>query len=212
LGYQLKYKLLNAADYGVPQIRERVIIIGIKDINNFEFSNIKLPHLSLSDALSDLPSIKSGESSTTYKSKPLNEYQKYIRNGTNTLTEHKASTHNKELQLIMDTLKDGEDKYSLPEEIRPQKGFGNTYAKLWWDKPSVTITRNFACPSSSRCIHPRDSRALTIREGARLQSFPDTYLFYGSDTMKRLEIGNAVPPLLSKSLAIQLLNYLNKNP
>ena len=93
----------------------------------------------------------------------------------------------------------------LPEEIRPKSGYGNTYAKLWWDRPSTTVTRNFACPSSSRCIHPRDSRAMSIREGARLQSFPDSYRFYGSDTMKRLEIGNAVPPLLSVALAEKVL-------
>ena len=65
------------------------------------------------------------------------------------------------------------------------------------------------CPSSSRCIHPRDSRALTIREGARLQSFPDNYQFYGSDCLKRLEIGNAVPPLLSEALAEQMLKALD---
>lgn len=67
--------------------------------------------------------------------------------------------------------------------------------------PSTTITRNFACPSSSRCTHSRDSRAMTIREGARLQSFPDDYLFYVSNSMKRLEIGNIVPPLLSVAIA-----------
>ena len=96
----------------------------------------------------------------------------------------------------------------LPEELRPKSGYGNTYAKLWWDRPSTTITRNFACPSSSRCIHPRDSRAMTIREGARLQSFPDDYVFYGCDAMKRLEIGNAVPPLLSVAIARQMLSAL----
>ncbi|HQA05967.1 MAG TPA: DNA cytosine methyltransferase [Clostridiales bacterium] len=100
----------------------------------------------------------------------------------------------------MQALKEGQSKDDLPEEIRPKSGYGNTYAKLWWNRPSTTITRNFACPSSSRCIHPRDSRAMSIREGARLQSFPDTYKFYGSDSMKRLQIGNAVPPLVPYSV------------
>ena len=108
------------------------------------------------------------------------------------------------LVRIMEALKDGQSKCDLPEDIRPKSGYGNTYAKLWWDRPSTTITRNFACPSSSRCIHPRDSRAMSIREGARLQSFPDDYRFYGSDGMKRLEIGNAVPPLLSVAIARQM--------
>lgn len=106
---------------------------------------------------------------------------------------------------LVQALGDGQSKDDLPEEIRPKSGYGNTYAKLWWDRPSTTVTRNFACPSSSRCIHPRDSRAMSIREGARLQSFPDSYRFYGSDTMKRLEIGNAVPPLLSVALAEKVL-------
>ena len=110
----------------------------------------------------------------------------------------------------MEALKDGQGKNDLPEELRPKSGYGNTYAKLWWKRPSTTITRNFACPSSSRCIHPRDSRALSIREGARLQSFPDDYRFYGGDGMKRLEIGNAVPPLLSLALARQMLKALEK--
>ena len=110
----------------------------------------------------------------------------------------------------MKALKEGESKLDLPDEIRPKSGYDNTYAKLWWDKPSTTITRNFACPSSTRCIHPTESRALTIREGARLQSFPDDYIFYGSKEKKRLEIGNAVPPLLSIALAKQVLEALNK--
>ena len=92
--------------------------------------------------------------------------------------------------------------------MRPKSGFGNTYAKMWWGRPAPTITRNFACPSSSRCIHPRDSRALSTREGARLQSFPDSYKFYGSTSMKNLEIGNAVPPLLSIALAKQVEQYI----
>ena len=128
-----------------------------------------------------------------------------------TMTEHSAPNHGEHLIKIMEALKDGQSKDDLPEDIRPKSGYGNTYAKLWWKKPSTTITRNFACPSSSRCIHPRDSRAMSIREGARLQSFPDDYKFYGSDGMKRLEIGNAVPPLLSKVIAEQMLKALKNS-
>ena len=112
----------------------------------------------------------------------------------------------------MEALGDGESKDDLPEELRPRSGYPNTYAKLWWDRPSTTVTRNFACPSSSRCIHPRDSRAMSIREGARLQSFPDSYRFWGGDGKKRLEIGNAVPPLLSMALAEEILRLLGPPP
>ena len=104
----------------------------------------------------------------------------------------------------------GGSKDDLPEEIRPTSGYGNTYAKMWWKKPAPTMTRNFATPSSSRCIHPRDSRSLTTREGARLQSFPDDYKFYGSRSRKNLEVGNAVPPLLSIALAKQVEKALKK--
>lgn len=215
IGYNLKYKVLNAVDYGVPQQRERVILVGFKDDNPFEYPEPthgegKKPFVTLKDALGDLPIIKSGESSTEYAKDADNEFLMFVRNSGDTLSEHKAPNNGAHLIKIMETLKDGQSKDDLPEEIRPKSGYGNTYAKLWWEKPSTTITRNFACPSSSRCIHPRDSRAMSIREGARLQGFPDNYVFYGSDGMKRLEIGNAVPPLLSNAIAKQMLKALKE--
>ena len=157
-----------------------------------------------------MPALSCGEENTVYAAPPDNEFLLWARKGgSNTLTEHKAPNNSAHLRRIMAALKDGQGKDDLPEELRPKSGFKNTYAKLWWEKPATTITRNFACPSSSRCIHPRDSRALTIREGARLQSFPDNYQFYGSDCLKRLEIGNAVQPLLSMALADQMLKALD---
>lgn len=216
LGYELKYKVLNAMDYGVPQARERVILVGFLGENNFEYpepthGNGKLPYVSLREAIGDLPMIGSGETNNTYSTDPNNAFLKFVRkDGSTTATEHSAPRNGTHLIKIMQTLKDGQSKEDLPEDIRPKSGYGNTYAKLWWDRPSTTITRNFACPSSSRCIHPRDSRAMSIREGARLQSFPDDYQFYGTDSMKRLEIGNAVPPLLSVAIAKQMLKAIKK--
>ncbi|OQB14959.1 MAG: Modification methylase HaeIII [Firmicutes bacterium ADurb.Bin193] len=208
LGYKLEYKVLNAVEFGVPQMRERVFLVGIKGDMRFEFPETthgegKTPFVNMEDALKDLPVLKSGESSCEYASLPDNDFLKFVRNSIS-LSEHNAPNNGAHLIKIMETLKDGQSKNDLPEEIRPKSGYGNTYAKLWWKRPSTTITRNFACPSSSRCIHPRDSRAMTIREGARLQSFPDNYIFYGSDSTKRLEIGNAVPPLLSIHIANQV--------
>ena len=215
IGYDLKYKVLNAVDYGVPQQRERVILVGFKGNNPFEYPEAthgdgKKPFVTLEDALGDLPVIKSGGSSTEYAKDADNEFLEFVRKSGDALTEHKAPNNGAHLIRIMETLKDGQSKDDLPEEIRPKSGYGNTYAKLWWEKPSTTITRNFACPSSSRCIHPRDSRAMSIREGARLQSFPDDYVFFGSDGMKRLEIGNAVPPLLSSAIAKQMLKAMKE--
>lgn len=214
LGYSLKWQLLDAVNYGVPQHRERVILVGMRGENTFTYpkpthgEGLK-PYVTLKDAIGDLPVIKSGGGADTYATAADNVFLEFVRtNAKGSVSEHKAPKNGAHLIKIMETLKDGEGKDDLPEDIRPKSGYGNTYAKLWWEKPSTTITRNFACPSSSRCIHPRDSRAMSIREGARLQSFPDDYVFYGSDGMKRLEIGNAVPPLLSVAIAKQILEIM----
>lgn len=213
LGYEVKYKLLNAVDYGVPQYRERVILVGTRGQNSFEYpapthGNGLKPYLTLEDALGDLPPLESGQSATHYATSPLNDFQRFSRGNCNTLTEHEAPMNGEHLIRIMQALPDGGDKNDLPPALRPRSGYGNTYAKLWWKRPATTVTRNFATPSSSRCIHPRDSRALTTREGARLQSFPDNYKFFGSRSTKNLEIGNAVPPLLSIKLAEAVLTFL----
>ena len=215
LGYKLNYKVLNAVDYGVPQQRERVFLVGFKGENNFDFpapthgEGLK-PYVTLRQAIGDLPVLKSGQSAAEYAYQADNDFLHFVRGSSQGLTEHSAPKNGAHLIRIMETLKDGQSKDDLPEDIRPKSGYGNTYAKLWWDRPSTTITRNFACPSSSRCIHPRDSRAMSIREGARLQSFPDNYKFFGSDSMKRLEIGNAVPPLLSVAIAKQMLKAIKE--
>lgn len=214
LGYGLKYKVLDAVDFGVPQHRERVILVGFQNHNNFQYplpthgEGLKA-YVTLREAIGDLPVLKSGEHSQAYAHPANNEFLQFVRNNGDKLTEHAAPTNGEHLIKLMEALKDGQSKDDLPEELRPKSGYRNTYAKLWWDKPSTTITRNFSCPSSSRCIHPRDSRAMSIREGARLQSFPDDYQFYGTDGMKRLEIGNAVPPLLSLAIAKQMLKALS---
>ena len=216
LGYELKHKVLNAVDYGVPQQRERVILVGFLNGNNYEYpmpmhGDNLIPHVTLKDAIGDLPVIGSGQTKNEYATDVSNAFLEFVRkNGTTELTEHSAPKNGEHLIRIMQALKDGQSKDDLPEEIRPKSGYGNTYAKLWWEKPSTTITRNFACPSTSRCIHPRDSRAMSIREGARLQSFPDDYQFYGADGMKRLEIGNAVPPLLSLAIANEMLKAIQE--
>ena len=214
LGYSVKSQLLNAVDYGVPQYRERVILVGMRGKNVFEYPAAThgkglLPYVTVEDALSDLPVLHNGEASSVYASAPANAYQKFLRANSTALEENQAPHNGEHLVKIMQALPDGGNKEDLPESIRPKSGYGNTYAKMWWKKPAPTVTRNFATPSSSRCVHPRDSRAMTTREGARLQSFPDSYKFYGSRSKKNLEIGNAVPPLLSLALARQVKKALD---
>lgn len=213
LGYDVKSKVLNAVDFGVPQYRDRVILVGVRGKNEFVYPKEThgdglLPYLTVEDAFSDLPALKSGQICNEYATNPNNDFQKYLRASGCPLTENEAPKNGERLIRIMEALPDGGSKDDLPEEIRPKSGYGNTYAKMWWKKPAPTVTRNFATPSSSRCVHPRDSRAMTTREGARLQSFPDDYQFYGSRSMKNLEIGNAVPPLLSIAIAEQIEKIL----
>ena len=213
LDYDVSVKLLNSADYGAPQIRERVIIIGTKLNKKYSYPepthynpedkknslNSKLkPYLTLAEAISDLPFIKSNDESFEYSSEPQNDFQKFMRkNAPEKLMDHNSPKNNEKLVKIMELLPDGGTPEDLPEELRPTSGFGNTYCRLWWNRPSTTITRNLGTPSSSRCIHPKAPRPLTTREGARIQCFPDDYIFYGSRGDKNLQIGNAVPTFLS---------------
>ncbi len=223
VGYTVQMKLLNAADYGAPQIRERVILVGTLDntpfvyptrthydpsVEDLSHKGLK-PYVTLGEALGDLPSIKSGEYSTTYSSNPQNDYQRLMReNSSDTIAEHETSKNNDRLVALMTALPDGGSPKDIPEELRPKSGFANTYCRLWWNRPSTTITRNLGCPSSSRCIHPKDPRPLTTREGARLQGFPDNYVFYGSRADKHLQIGNAVPTFLSYAIKDSVKKYL----
>lgn len=226
LGYKVKYEVLNSADYGVPQIRERVIIIGTKLENDFEYpskthasiedNNIfnqgLKSYLKLSEAISDLPFIKSNEESFEYSSEAKNEFQTLMRmNAPKKLMDHNAPKNNEKLVKLMECLPDGGTPQDVPEELRPTSGFANTYCRLWWERPAPTVTRNLSTPSSSRCIHPKAPRPLTTREGARIQCFPDDYIFYGSRSSKNLQIGNAVPPFLSIALKNSIKQHLEIN-
>tara|TARA_B100000287_G_scaffold434818_1_gene500515 strand:- start:3907 stop:5001 length:1095 start_codon:yes stop_codon:yes gene_type:complete len=217
IGYDLSINLVNALNYGIPQSRERIFIIGYKKGLNYSFPKhshankaIRKP-LTISDAISDLPIIKNNENSVKYSSKPKTNYQKIMRkNAPDILMDHKSSKHSESLVNIMSYLPEGGMKKDLPYEIRPKSGYPNSYGRLWWNKPATTITRNFGTPSSARCIHPKIDRALTTREGARLQSFPDRYKFFGSRAKKNLQIGNAVPPLLAKKIGRSISSALDK--
>ncbi len=151
--------------------------------------------LTVMEAISDLPELKCGQS-IDYYNKPENEYQKFMRNygsanEVKKLTLHHCGSYSKKLELIMKTIPPGsgktiwelidEDSFKVPKEAIPTSGFKNTYARLVPDKPSMTITRNFGCISSSRCIHPFQNRGLSPREAARIQSFKDDFVFVNKD-------------------------------
>lgn len=167
------------------------------------------------DATCDLPAIEAGEQSTIYASAPANAYQKWARvDAPENLADHVACGHREYFVKMMSFIPQGrsamdpEVQALTPAELRPKSGFPNSYARIRGDEPSPTITRNFTTPSSANCIHPLRNRSLTLREGARCQSFPDRYRFAGSHGDRRLMIGNAVPPLLARALGVQILRCL----
>ncbi|MDR3244195.1 MAG: DNA cytosine methyltransferase [Elusimicrobiota bacterium] len=221
LGYEVSHKVVNAADFGAPQIRERVIIIGSKLSKSFHypqpthssndsedslFKNNLKSYLTIEDAISDLPFINTNEESFSYSSQPKNDFQRLMRkNAPEKLMDHNAPKNNDKLVKMMKLLPDGGTPNDLPKDLRPSSGFKNTYCRLWWNRPATTITRNLSTPSSSRCIHPKAPRPLTTREGARIQCFPDDFKFYGSKADRNLQVGNAVPTFLSTVLANSIL-------
>ncbi len=211
LDYKIDYGILNAVDYGAPQNRERFIIIG--SLNQ----TISLPKVKLEkpytfmDATSDLPPLQAGEFCDKYISEPKNDLQRYYRRkNPSHLSEHIAKNHSKKLLEMIRYIPEGKSAHEieLPKELKPTSGYKNTYKRIKKDEPAPTITRNFCVPSSSNCIHPTQNRALTLREAARLQTFPDDFVFYGTDTDKRVQVGNAVPPFLGKAIAEAILKAL----
>jgi len=212
LGYDFTHAVLNASDYGLPQHRLRTIVLAwrrgsapatLPPPTHAEDPGLfgLLPKLPLIDAISDLPPLRAGQSKRSYKCEPMNDYQATMRNGADALTEHSAANYGPKMQEILDLIPPGGSVNDLPARLRPRGYFANTYARLRPDEPSPTITRNFGTPSSSRCVHPFQSRALSTREGARLQGFPDSYAFGGGKGSKNLQIGNAVPPVLGRVVA-----------
>jgi DNA (cytosine-5)-methyltransferase 1 len=168
------------------------------------------------DATSDLPSLKAGEKLEKYKSAPKNDLQKYFREGSEKPLDHFAVGHRDYFIELLSYIPQGKSALDpevqklIPKKLRPTSGFKNSYQRIIGDAPSPTITRNFTTPSSANCIHPSQDRALSIREGARCQSFPDWFYFLGTTDEKRLQIGNAVPPLLGKAIGESILNAISK--
>lgn len=187
VGYKLIKKEINAANYGVPQSRERIIIVGIrKNLNKaFVFPNeiCKVDdQRTFRNATFDLPMLESGEIS----SDPLHwsvSHPEHVINWLKNVPEGHSAHENKDLFN------------------RPPSGFNTTYKRIKWDEPCSTISTNFGMISGSRNVHPESTRAFTIREAARVQSFPDEFVFIGNWGDIRKAIGNAVPPLLAQEIA-----------
>ncbi|WP_177763101.1 DNA cytosine methyltransferase [Flavobacterium sp. I3-2] len=230
-----KGMVLNSADYGVPQIRKRVIIIGVrKDLpfdadevyknilktnsDSYE-SNLK-PYVTVSDAISDLPSLKAGEGSDVVKfksSRTNNFLDEIVDKKSNILRHHVArklnnldierySVMSKNNWVFTQLLENREDLRHPKQRI-----FNNSYCVQFWDKPARTIIAHLY-KDGNQFIHPdhKQGRSITPREAARLQSFPDDFVFEGSRTEIYKQIGNAVPVLLAQAIAKGCKNVLKK--
>lgn len=221
LGYTCDWKVLNAANFGVPQKRERFIligssstatpsfpkpthafdgrVIGFRDQKRVVRASDALPKaITVMEAIGDLPPVASGQMASEYTSLPQNAYQEARRAASTTLSLHQAPNHSRKILEIIHHA--GSSIACIPPHLITS-GFSSSYSRLDGDAPANTLTVKFQSAASSRCIHPVQDRALTLREGARLQSFDDDFLFAGSATSIASQIGNAVPPLLGTAIA-----------
>lgn len=210
MGYKVNVGVLNAQDFGVPQARQRAIFICSKG------PEVPLPSPTVNtpttvrDAISDLAYLNSGEGAfeQEYSTKATSKYQKMMREGSKKLYNHKATNHK---QIAIDKLKlipPEKGKEYLPKSMLGNQKFKSTWGRLVWDKVSPTIDTRFDAASNGRNNHPFLNRAITPREAARIQSFDDKFIFYGSKVYVRQQIGNAVPPLMAKAIADQINNIL----
>lgn len=202
LGYELSYGVLTASDFGVPQKRQRAILIASR------IGKISLPSpnvveaVTVEDAISDLDYLESGEGEhiSSYRFEPKSSYQRMLRKGSKFLLNHKATNHK---QVALDKLAmippEG-DKSALPVELHGNQKFKTTWGRLKWKDVSPTIDTRFDTPSNGTNSHPVLNRAITPREAARIQSFPDTFEFLGKKTEITKQIGNAVPPLMARAI------------
>ena len=199
LGYIINYGVLNAKNFGVPESRERAIIIGSLT------RSIDLPvggkkSVTVRDAISDLAYLESGEGvfECDYKNAPESAYQKKLRG--KKLYNHTATNHSKVALEKLAMIPPEGDKSSLPKELHGKQKFATTWSRLQWDTYSPTIDTRFDTPSNGRNSHPFLNRSITPREAARIQSFDDDFIFYGPKSSVCKQIGNAVPPLLGKAI------------
>jgi DNA (cytosine-5)-methyltransferase 1 len=211
-GYRVTSLDLRAADYGVPQLRHRVFVVGIRSDLGFRFE-IEPSHdtdswLTVWDAISDLPALQAGRSRTRYN-KTKTDYQVKLRGNCSELTWHESPNHSPQILKVLAGLTvEGASRADLPSSVKLTSGFHNTYCRLWADQPAPAVTSSAGRVSSGRNAHPYNHRALTPREAARLQSFPDSYRWVGDRWPVYQQIGNAVPPLLAQAIARPLIRSL----
>lgn len=213
IGYSLEKGVLNASDYGVPQNRRRAVIIGKKGGKAPDLPKPKNVSITTWDAISDLAYLESGEGSEVqeYKNKPQSEYQKLLRGASEFLYNHVATKHSELALKRLAMIPPNSGKEVLPKEHLTKSIYSGTWTRMRKDEISVTITTRFDTPSSGKFTHPYLDRAITVREAARIQSFPDSFRFIGNKGSQMKQVGNAVPPLLAAAIAEVIMNDMKED-
>jgi DNA (cytosine-5)-methyltransferase 1 len=203
LGYKVVCKVLLASEFGVPQNRRRAFFIGTKNNKEFIFpKSTTVNPVNAKDAISDLPE-KSLADGTKYKTEPKSDYQKLIRGKSDEINNHEITNHSEQTVEIISLVPDGGNYKNLPEHLHKTRNVNIAWTRLNSQKPSFTIDTGHR-----HHFHYKYNRVPTVRESARIQSFPDTFIFLGSKTSQYKQVGNAVPPILAKVLAKEIKKYL----
>jgi DNA (cytosine-5)-methyltransferase 1 len=231
MGYHADARVLSTADYGVPQLRNRIFFLATRTDVPISFpapthdaagAGSLLPHITVGEALGDLPLIGEAESSDQikYLTRPRNDYQRYLREGAGGLSLHQAKGLSAQAMAIARHVTEGNGLRSVPHDVLPdrfkkmrrvstgelRKDCTTLYHRLARSRPAYTITCYFRNIASGPFLHPVENRSLSFREAARLMSFRDSYQFAGSSIAR--QIGNAVPPLMAKAVGQHVIQLL----
>lgn len=214
IGYAVSCGVLCAADFGVPQDRHRTCILG--KFGTSEPLMLPVPNgkrATIWDAISDLSYLESGDGAEqqAYRNAPSSEYQRLMRAGSDKLFNHVATRHSKVTLERLKMIAPERGKEMLPEEHHTKSIYSGTWCRMKKDGIAKTITTRYDTPSSGEFTHPYLNRAITTREAARIQSFPDTFHFFGSKSSQMKQVGNAVPPLLGKAIAECILEDMRND-
>lgn len=208
LGYRATVKVLNASEYGVPQNRRRAIFVATRrELKEFEYpSNDPSRLLTVKDAISDLPSLANtlGDEIQQYAKAPKNGYQKLMRKYSKNIHNHISVCHTEATKRIISQVPDGCNYKSLPKELQNTRKVNIAWTRMNSSKPCFTIDAGH-----NHHFHYKENRVPTVRECARIQSFPDNFIFYGTRTSQYRQVGNAVPPILAMKLALKAKEILD---
>lgn len=215
LGYDVKADVFDVSEFGVPQQRRRAVFIGQLKKNTVAFPKPTGKRVTVNDAISDMPPLESGEGEefAKYLGPAKTEYQRIMRKGMRSgkVQNHQATAHSAIAMTRMKMIPKGMGKEVLPPEHRTKSIYSGTWCRLIEDDIAATITTRFDTPSSGRFTHPTQNRCITVREAARIQSFPDSFIFYGTKTSQMKQVGNAVPPIFANAIAKSILKAQGEN-